>query len=170
LIWVALDLLHQPAVSEIGDNSGLAGHAAIVALWAFATIVTGGFVAGLDAGLTYNTFPLMDGELIPSGLFQLSPAYLNFFENITTVQFDHRIFAEALFVLVLALWWRGRRRQLAPRSALALNLLLAMVLVQVALGITTLLLVVPVSIAAIHQAGAVVVLSLTVWVVHELRA
>jgi heme a synthase len=118
-------------------------------------IAAGGFVAGLDAGQGYNTWPLMDGALIPSGLGAAQPWWTNFFENALTVQFDHRILAYLVFVLAAAL-------MLLTRSAASLRLMLA-VLVQVALGITTLLFHVPLPLALLHQAGAMVVLAAAVW-------
>ncbi|MCW9034842.1 MAG: COX15/CtaA family protein [Rhodospirillales bacterium] len=167
LIWLALDLLHRPSEQAKGSVGSLSGHAFLVAAWAFVTILSGGFVAGLDAGFTYNTFPLMDGQLIPDGLGQMEPLYINLFENITTVQFNHRILAELLFVIVIFLWWRARKIEVHQSGRVAINLLFGMIWIQVGLGVATLLLVVPVSIAVIHQGGAVVVFCLSLWVAHE---
>ncbi len=169
LLWLALGLLHPKRNQPKKSFGKLSRHAFFATSWAFITLLSGGFVAGLDAGLTYNTFPLMDGQLVPDGLFQMEPVFINFFENITTVQFDHRLLAESLFVIIVYLWWRARELDIPQRGRLALNLLFAMIWIQVGLGITTLLLVVPVSIAAIHQAGAVIVLSLAIWVTHEAK-
>ena len=135
----------------------------------FVTAISGAFVAGLDAGFVYNTFPLMDGAWVPDGLFELAPGYRNFFENITTVQFDHRILAITSLCAVMVFWWRARRAGLARGQRLALNVLAAVAAVQVALGISTLLLVVPVTLAALHQAGAVALFLTAVWLAHELR-
>jgi cytochrome c oxidase assembly protein subunit 15 len=165
--WVALGLLF-PGRTQAGTRPPLKTFSMVVFLWAFLTAMSGGFVAGLDAGFTYNTFPLMEGALFPADLFQLSPVYLNLFEDITTVQFNHRILAEALFVLVAVLWVRARRADLTPRGRLAVNCLAAVVLVQVGLGITTLLLVIPIALAAAHQAGAVVVFITALWTAREL--
>jgi cytochrome c oxidase assembly protein subunit 15 len=166
--WVVLDLLRP--VPAPGDNRGLK-----FAAWALlglvsVTIISGAFVAGLDAGHVYNTFPLMDGALIPEGLGDLSPAYLNVFENITTVQFDHRVLAIGVLVAVGIFWWRAIPAPLAPSQRLAVRALAAVAVIQVGLGISTLLLVVPVPLAALHQAGAVTLLAVTVWLAHELRS
>ena len=118
-------------------------------------IAAGGFVAGLDAGQGYNTWPLMDGALIPSGLGAAQPWWSNLFENALTVQFDHRILAYLVFIGAVSL-------VLLTRSMASLWLLAA-VLAQVALGITTLLLHVPLPAALLHQAGAMVVLAAAVW-------
>jgi cytochrome c oxidase assembly protein subunit 15 len=132
------------------------------------TICAGGFVAGLDAGRTYNTFPLMDGSLVPAGYAQLHPFIRNWFENIAAVQFDHRLLAETTVASVLLLWLAGRPAQLPRPARLALNALLAAVLLQFALGVSTLLLVVPVPLAAAHQAGAVLLLTAAIVFRHTL--
>jgi heme a synthase len=135
----------------------------------FVTLLAGGFMAGLKAGLTYNTFPLMDGRLVPEGYFILSPWWLNPFENVTAVQFDHRCLAVASLLAVIAFWAAARRRALPLRVRLPLDLLLLAALVQVSLGISTLLLVVPIPLAAAHQAGAVLLFTCALLVLHGLR-
>jgi cytochrome c oxidase assembly protein subunit 15 len=134
------------------------GIAALIGL-AFITILSGGFVAGLKAGFAYNTFPLMDGHWIPEVIFMLDPVWRNFFENIATVQFDHRVLATLLFSSVLALWiWSWRLQPVRP-LLYALHVLMAVAMLQVTLGISTLLLHVPVALASMHQAGALLLLS-----------
>jgi len=134
------------------------------------TIVAGGFVAGLNAGLTYNTFPLMDGSFVPAGYAQLSPFIRNWFENVAAVQFDHRVLAMTTVGSVIALCIVGRRAPALSASAKrALNMLLAVALLQLSLGISTLLLVVPIPLAAAHQAGAVLLLTTAIVLRHRLR-
>jgi cytochrome c oxidase assembly protein subunit 15 len=133
------------------------------------TVASGGFVAGLDAGFIYNTFPLMGGGLVPEEFMQLTPAWLSLFEDVATVQFSHRVLAVLTLVLVGATWGWSLRLPLRPRTLAAFHGLLLAVLAQVSLGITTLLLVVPVSLGAMHQAGALVVFTAVLWLVHELR-
>ena len=164
--WVALGLLFPKRFGATGKAS-LGRFSVIIGVWAFVTALSGGFVAGLDAGFAYNTFPLMDGVFLPPDLYQLSPLYLNLFEDVTSVQFNHRLLAEALFVLVAIMWLKARRLELSPRRRLAVNCLGAVVLVQVALGITTLLLVIPMALAAAHQAGAVIVFMTALWMARE---
>lgn len=165
--WFALSLLY-PARNPDGGPRPLKGFALFVWGWAFVTALSGGFVAGLDAGFMYNTFPLMDGDLFPPELYSLSPLYLNFFEDLASVQFHHRLMAEALFVLVVILWWKGRSAEISTRGRRAIHVLALVVIVQVALGITTLLMVIPVPLAAAHQAGAVIVFMTALWVAREL--
>ena len=125
---------------------------------------------GLDAGFVYNTWPLMEGRLVPRGIFPDHPLWRNAFEDIMTVQFDHRIGAYLVTVLVVALWILVQaRRRWGTAARQAANLLLAALVLQVSLGILTLLLVVPVSIAAAHQAGAMLLLSAGLWLAYRLR-
>ncbi|WP_265515460.1 COX15/CtaA family protein [Nitratireductor luteus] len=121
-------------------------------------IYLGGLVAGLDAGMTYNTWPLMDGAIVPQGLFAQSPAWLNLFEKPKTVQFVHRLGAYAL--LLLALWHCVETWRRAPGSTHARRavILLLLICIQAAIGIATLLMVVPLGWALAHQAMALMVL------------
>jgi len=109
----------------------------------------------------------MLGEVFPSEGFQLSPWYKNFFEDIPTVQFDHRVLALATLGLVAYVWWQCRR--FGGAIATRANGLMLAVLIQVVLGISTLLLVVPIGLAAMHQAGAVVLLCAAIWLRHGIR-
>lgn len=135
----------------------------------FLTAFSGAFVAGLDAGLVYNSWPKMADRWIPTDLFAMSPRWKNFFENSTTVQFDHRHLGEGTTTLIAALWWMCRSAPLPPSTRLAVNCLLGMGLIQTTLGISTLLMLVPTHLAATHQSGSLVLLSIAVWLTHELR-
>jgi len=162
MLWIALGLLFQ-RTREAGPRAFAFGLAALV----FVQAIAGSFVAGIRAGLAYNTFPLMNGHLVPPGMFVIEPWYLNFFNNIATVQFDHRLIAWLLAILVP--WFWVRTRGAAPRAKLAASLLLAALALQIALGISTLLLVVPVPLAAAHQAGALLVFTAALLALHALR-
>jgi len=129
------------------------------------TIVAGGFVAGLHAGLVYNSFPLMDGHLVPDGYATLHPLWLNLTENVPAVQFDHRVLATVTLVLLSVMAVLGPRAGL-PRSLAAW--LGAAVAAQYLLGVTTLLWVVPVGLATAHQFGAVLLLTAVLAVLHHL--
>nr|XP_046256959.1 cytochrome c oxidase assembly protein COX15 homolog [Scatophagus argus] len=135
----------------------------------FLTALSGAFVAGLDAGLVYNSFPKMGERWIPDDLLAFSPTLKNFFENPTTVQFDHRVLAISSLTAITGLYMFSRRMMLPRRAKLAINLLTSMAYLQVALGISTLLLYVPTPLAATHQSGSVALLSLAIWVLAELR-
>lgn len=171
LLWVAMSLLKpKPYDAHHQDGDSLRKKAFWLFVLVFTTALSGGFVAGLDAGFAYNTFPLMDGQLIPGGLFDFDPVWLAPFEDITTVQFDHRTLAEVTVLLVLLFWMKSVDQHLAPRTRKVISWFGMMAMVQVGLGITTLLLVVPVALASLHQMGAVVLMSLALWCLHELRA
>ena len=166
-LWIALGLFVERPRAEVaaGWRRGAEGVIGLVAL----TIVAGGFVAGLHAGLIYNTFPLMDGSFVPAGYAELQPWIRNWFENVSAVQFDHRVLAMTTIAAAVLLWIAGRHATL-PRSArLALHALLAAAALQFALGLSTLLLVVPIPLAAAHQAGAVLLLTAAIVFRHALR-
>ena len=127
----------------------------------FVQIAVGGFVAGLDAGMGYNTWPLMDGALIPAGLDAMSPSWRNLFENALTVQFIHRGIAYLLLAAALATLIVLRRSGADQWRSAAL--LLVAILVQMALGIWALLAQVPVPLGLAHQAGALLVLAAALW-------
>jgi cytochrome c oxidase assembly protein subunit 15 len=171
LLWVALGLLNKDPHDQSHQDAGALSCASkgLFGL-AFVTALSGGFVAGLDAGFAYNTFPLMDDSLIPGGLFDFDPWFMAPFEDITTIQFNHRVLAELTFVVAMIVWFKSKSKFLAPRTRMAVNALGIMACVQVALGISTLVLVVPVVLGSLHQVGAVLLLSIATWCMHELRA
>lgn len=169
MLWVALDLLYPPCAQS--KTNGPAPHrmlASVVGLLVFVTALSGGFVAGTHAGLAYNTFPTMAGQWVPDGLLAYEPLWRNFFENLTTVQFQHRLLATLVFGLILAFWWATRHVSAPTRLRVGLHLLLGTACLQVALGISTLLLVVPTALAAAHQGGALLLLTASVFVLHEI--
>ena len=136
-------------------------------------VVLGAFVAGTKAGLTYNTWPLMDGDLVPSGLWRLEPWYLNLSENITAIQFNHRTFAYVVLGLSLvhaARLFATTDRVPAHWSGLALTLML---FTQAGLGIWTLLAVdgaIPIGLGVAHQTVAALIFAVATWHVATLRA
>lgn len=132
--------------------------AGFIVLLALIQIYLGGLVAGLHAGLSHNTWPLMDGQVIPSDLLLLKPAWLNFFENPKTVQFVHRVGAYALFVLALWHMLATLRRQPGTTHARRAVLLFVFVVVQASIGIGTLLMQVPLHMALTHQGFALILL------------
>lgn len=170
MFWVALDLVAERArASADAALRTLQRIGFWLAILVFYMVITGGFVAGIRAGKAYNTFPLMNGHLVPPEIFMIEPWYLNFFNNMATVQFDHRLGAWALALLVPWFWSRLRSGPAPARARLAGSVLLAAVAVQISLGIATLLLAVPVALGAAHQGGAMVVFGVLLWLNHELR-
>jgi cytochrome c oxidase assembly protein subunit 15 len=170
IFWVALDLLY-PDIDATAKtaNSKFARLSLVITGMIFITMLSGGFVAGTKAGFAFNTFPLMNGRLIPVGLFEQSPLWKNFFENIVTVQFDHRVLATLLFLIIPSFWWLLGKSQQESHIHNGRHIMLAALALQITLGISTLLLVVPVPLAAAHQAGAVLLLTTSLFVSHQLR-
>jgi len=166
MFWVALSLLFPPRSAERHPWYGKT--LALTALITV-TIISGGFVAGLKAGKIYNTFPKMGEYWIPPDFLALEPAWRNFFDNMATVQFDHRILAITTFALIVAYWANLRKSELPARVRRGVNALLHTAVLQVALGISTLLLVVPVLLAATHQAVAMLLFTIALYLVHALR-
>ena len=166
-LWIALGLLFKPESAATAPGWRRAGEA-LIALIAV-TIMAGGFTAGLHAGLTYNTFPLMDGRFVPAGYDQLQPFARNWFENVAAVQFNHRLLAMTTAGAIVLLWLAGRRAALPYPARLTLDALLAAAAVQFLLGVSTLLLVVPIPLAAAHQAGAVLLLTAAIVFRRALR-
>jgi cytochrome c oxidase assembly protein subunit 15 len=135
----------------------------------FTTALAGAFVAGLDAGLVYNSFPKMADRWIPTDLFTIEPKWRNFFENPTMVQFQHRILGIATISAICLYALTMRKVPLSSRANLALKSLVTMSFVQVSLGIATLLYYVPVKLAALHQSGSLALLSFAIWLASELK-
>ena len=160
---VALELWHGGKRSML-VSSGLQRAMTLLSALVFITILSGGFVAGLKAGFAYNTFPLMNGHWVPEVIFMQDPWWRNLFENIATVQFDHRLLATLVFVSVILIWLVSLRQTLTAAVHTGMHLLLAAALLQVTLGISTLLLHVPVPLAAAHQAGALLLFTVALYV------
>lgn len=164
LVWIWLSLAPvragEPGHAPDRTRRGMAW--TILALLTV-QIVAGALVAGLKAGLAHNTWPLIDGSIIPSGLLVMQPWWLNPFENALTVQFNHRMLAYVILALAgwhaVSLRRAGVQRQVS-RSAMVL---LAAILSQALLGIWTLLAHVPLSLGLVHQGGAAIVYAVAVW-------
>ncbi len=168
LIWTALDLFRQtrPPAQPPTDHA-FARWCLIIAGCVLGVMVSGAFVAGLDAGKIYNTFPLMDGKLVPDDLYPLgarSP-----FEDIKTVQFNHRVLAITLVALIIVTWLRARRVTLDERARKLAHALLAVAVAQASLGISTLLTVVNIELALSHQTVALTLFTFALCLAHAAR-
>jgi cytochrome c oxidase assembly protein subunit 15 len=156
LLWTALGVLRP--VRGVGGARVWTWLAVVLISLA---IIAGGFVAGLHAGLIYNSFPLMDGRLVPDGYAQLQPVWRNALENVAAVQFNHRVLAT--LAVLAALIAAATIRRATPRAAFALA---GVALLQYSLGIVTLLWVVPIPAAILHQAMAVLLLTAAITALH----
>jgi cytochrome c oxidase assembly protein subunit 15 len=148
-VWLALELL-----------TGRAGRLSAIPILVFLMALSGGMVAGIRAGYAYNSFPLMNGHVVPPEILLLEPWWRNFGYNMATVQFVHRGF---FWLLLLVVTVAAYRRKFDAAS----RLLLAAFALQASLGIATLLMQVPVALAAAHQAGAVLLLAAALWFAHR---
>lgn len=168
LIWTGLSVLY-PGSRPARRAAGLRGCAQVSFVLIALTIVAGGFVAGTHAGLDYNTFPLMDGHLVPEGYVSSLPFWRNITQNIAAVQFDHRLLAtlSALSVLVTLIVGFRQPATVASRPQLiALGLVTA---TQYTLGVLTLLFMVPTALATAHQVCAAVLLGTILVLLHAMR-
>jgi len=166
MFWVALSLLYPASADK--PHPWFRRTVALTGLVTL-TVISGGFVAGLKAGKMYNTFPMMGKYWVPPDVMALEPWWLNLFDNRATVQFDHRVLAITTFVVIVVYWLRIRKQELPGRARKAANALLHTAVLQVALGITTLLLVVPIPLAAAHQAVAMLLFTVALFLCHALR-
>ena len=164
-VWVAEGF--RTKGSPMTESDGLRRSGFVLMLLVLFQIFLGGIVAGLNAGLIYNTWPLMEGQIIPEGMAAMKPLWVNFFENHMTVQFVHRIGAYVLFAIAGLHYLQARRDALDPAVVRRAGLVFLLVCTQAALGIITLIHVVPLHLALAHQAMAAVVL--TVAAVHARR-
>lgn len=169
MLWVALGVLRP------GDSAWASDAAVRLRPWAIGLtaliclmIVSGGFVAGTHAGFVYNTFPDMNGSFLPPGLYGLSPWWHNLFEDLTTVQFNHRMIAYVIVIVVSVFWWMAHRSRLHPDLQWPVHFLLAAMVLQVSLGISTILTTVAVPVAAAHQGGALILLTAAIFSTHRL--
>jgi cytochrome c oxidase assembly protein subunit 15 len=169
MLWLALDLVFRTTTAGSAQSQRPYGRfsAALVGL-VYLMILSGGLVAGTRAGFAYSTWPLMGDSFIPRGLYAGTPAWLDMFEDITTVQFNHRMFAYLLTILIGVFAVLVYRSGVGGRARLAVTLLLLALGAQLLLGISTLLLHVPVPLAAAHQLGAMLLLTAMLFASHTL--
>jgi cytochrome c oxidase assembly protein subunit 15 len=182
ILWIALEYIRdlksksQPAGAKPGEvvtgspsrfatnNSVRAfGMAALV----YIQMLLGALVAGLHAGLLYNTWPDMDGRVFPENPFGISPWWLNPFENPGLAQFDHRIGAYIVAGLAIYIYTKGIA--LAGAAKISAKLVATLVAVQIALGIITLLMQAPEGLAALHQVTAATLFCAAIWHAYELK-
>jgi heme a synthase len=168
LLWVAWTL-DEPGRERARTPAPLYRWAQALSALVLLQVALGGLVAGLKAGLAHNTWPLMDRRLVPEGLGIMKPAWRNLFENALTVQFNHRITAYAITAMAGLLIWRTFTTATFEDARKAARWLGAAILLQIALGIWTLLAHVPLSLGLAHQAGALVVFAAALWLTYVWR-
>ncbi len=171
-LWTALGHLYGFPTAEVGTRWSTASKAAVVALVALLIqIAYGGFTSGLKAGYISDTWPLISGKLVPPGLLtQLQPALLNLVDNPLTVVFIHRWWAFGVLIVVGFVYWVIHSREMPVDVETGVNLIVALVLLQIILGISILVSHVQIGIALLHQANALALFVATVYLLHRLRA
>jgi cytochrome c oxidase assembly protein subunit 15 len=172
LLWTGFERLAAPERRPL--NKGLRSakrHLRIILILLCFAIPAGALVAGLHAGLIYNTFPLMgDDGLVAHDAFEMSPGWINFFANPALVQFDHRVLAFFTWTTAMGLMPAVFRKQMIPAPLRAkIGLVIVLANVQVALGISTLLFYVPIPLAVTHQLSAFLLFGATLWAFHQVR-
>lgn len=167
-VWTAMELKPQPSGRSATPRM-LRGGIIVALCLTIITVLSGGFVAGLDAGRVYNTFPLMGGQVVPPGYLLPGAGWRNAFENPAAAQFHHRVLALTTATLLLILAALGRHPVVSAAIRRATTFGGIVVLIQVGLGITTLLMKVPVTLGVLHQVTALAVLTAMLVAVHESR-
>jgi cytochrome c oxidase assembly protein subunit 15 len=156
VIWTALGIGRDRRWRQASSPLG----ALLLVCLIVAQLASGAFVAGLDAGMGYNTWPKMDQHWIPPGLLAMEPVWRNAFENALTVQFNHRVLAYLVCILSIVHAWRT--------FSMSAMIVAYVVLIQIGLGVLTLLLQVPIAMGLVHQGGALIVLAVSVWHLHRM--
>ena len=169
IFWIVLDLTSNDRSEGEAVPRVLKMFAIAVLVLISVQIVYGAFTAGLRAGFGYNTFPLMHEKWIADAVGSMTPLWLNLFESNATVQFIHRYLGILVMLLVIALWLWGMNTALSRAQKMGLHLLTGMTVIQFVLGVFTLILVIPISLASLHQAVACLLLIASVYVVHSFR-
>lgn len=159
ILWIALDMATPTAR---GARHRLAPFAIVLLVGVYAQMVLGAFVAGLRAGRVYNTWPLMEGRLVPEAYFDEAPRFLDLFETVAAVQFNHRLGAYLLIAAATVMLIAARNSSLENRA----RMLFGVIHAQAGLGIWTVVSGTPMALGLAHQAMALVVLSAAVYLVH----
>ncbi len=165
-LWLARGL-----IEEKGEHTTKALHVFswVIVIAILFQIFLGALVAGQHAGHAFNDWPTMDGAIVPSGLFIQEPFWINFFENGKTVQFVHRLSAYAIVILAFAQMVYAMREASSGSFMLRTIIISLFVLVQAAIGIITLVLIVPLDWALVHQGGAIILLAASVWHLRAIK-
>jgi heme a synthase len=169
ILWVAFSLIMPKPIESANFNQSFSKASKALIGMLLLLIMSGGLVAGTRAGYLFPTWPLMGESFIPEMIYTMKPWWMSMFEDPITIQLNHRLFAYVMFFLISAFAIIGLRK--APSKPLKIGFigLIVALLLQVTLGISTLLMHVPVSIAAAHQGGAVILLTVLLYVSYRLK-
>lgn len=168
MLWLSWGLLEHPRSAAAAQRPGLRCFAHVITGLLFLMILSGGLVAGTHAGLAYNNWPLMGQSFLPPGLYGTQPFWMAALEDIGTIQFNHRMLAYLLCCLILVFAWLALRAGVAGGLRNGVLLMVVVLVLQVSLGISTLLYLVPVPLAAAHQGGAILLFTTALFVSHRM--
>lgn len=170
LLWYAMQWLSNTAANiQMAIQKSLSKYAAWLIILILLQAMLGGLVAGLKAGFMFNTYPKMGDNWLPEAAWMMDPTWMNFLENGVMIQFMHRTLALIVVAGITAYWLKTRKMELPPLIKKTISLLALMGFIQLALGIVTILLAVPVFWGVVHQAGALVLFSLSIRVHYQLK-
>lgn len=164
--WLALGLILSKSKKMLGRPTRLV-YWYIVLL--FVQILLGGLVAGLNAGLVSDTWPLMFGQMIPDGVFSSEHGFMSIVDDPLTIHFEHRTFAYVVAIVAVLIWWK-LKSDVSPTVRLGAHSVLITLLLQVSLGVFTVLNMVAIPIAAAHQAGAIFALSAALYLLNRVKS
>jgi len=168
--WYALDLLYPKAIDATDTIKKMKRITKITFGIIVLQIIYGAFVAGLRAGLFYNTFPKMGEEMFPDTITSFNPFLRNFIENPAGVQFIHRYIAYIVFTMVIVVWSKTAKPDYTPLQKMAVNIMLTIVCAQFLLGVFTILLAVPIALGVLHQVGAFALFTSALFFMHSLSS
>jgi heme a synthase len=170
-LWVALDLMHdrKPVqMTVLNGAKAIKTMSRLLLVLIILQVIYGAFVAGLKAGLVYNTFPKMGQDWIPDTIDNLKPDWINLFENIVTVQCIHRCIAWLIAFLAITLWIFSRKKEIPLPIQRIVSVTLAVIAAQFILGIFTLIYSVPVTLGVLHQLDALLVFTASIVLNHQI--
>ena len=167
LFWLSLSLFFGKEKNNIAPNF-IKNLFHIYLLLIFITIISGSFMAGTDAGKSFNTFPLMNEQFIPEGYYLNEYGWKNIFENTITINFNHRWLAMITFIFISSVIFYVLSSNKSNYNKLSLILVLILLFLQIFLGILTLILEVPISLASLHQTNATLLLASMLYAYHRL--
>lgn len=170
ILWVMMNLWYEGGTNEDAIFKGIRKLTRVLLGLILLQVLYGAFVAGLDAGKAYNTFPLMGDRWVAEGVTAMSPFWKNFTEGLAGVQFVHRYLAYAIVILVGMIWIKGRKLNLSKHASVALNMVIVMVVVQFLLGVLTLINAVPMLLAVLHQLGAMLLFASSIYLYYQMES
>ncbi len=168
-LWYALDLINPTRITATDEMKKLIRFSKIMFGLVVLQIIYGAFVAGLKAGMFYNTFPKMGEEYFPDTITSFDPFWINFLENGAGVQLVHRYLAMIVALVVFIVAFKARKLNLNALQRKTSSIMLAVVLGQFLLGVITLLYAVPVVLGVLHQMGAFFLFASCLWFMHSLK-